>query len=155
MKAYPPDWQQRRARILARAQNRCEKCRVPNHAVGYRDQDGRFIPNCGNGICDASGRGLNWPAYNPLTYREAKEFADQYNDHGSGKRQTDGEGNHWIVIVLTVAHLDEGDLDVPDDRLMALCQRCHLLHDKDLHTRNRSQSVAAKKALLQPVLEGF
>jgi len=41
---YPENWPEIRERILARAGNRCEEegCRVPNHAVGYRDQDGTF-----------------------------------------------------------------------------------------------------------------
>jgi len=29
---YPPDWKQRRERILARAGNRCEQCGVENHS---------------------------------------------------------------------------------------------------------------------------
>jgi hypothetical protein len=39
---YPDNWMFIRKTILARAQDRCEQCGVPNHAVGYRDQ-GRFV----------------------------------------------------------------------------------------------------------------
>lgn len=46
------------------------------------------------------------------------------------------------TVVLTIAHLDhnESDWNVSDDRLKALCQRCHLAHDlkdnkKRWHTR--------------------
>lgn len=42
MSKYPADWPQRRARILLRAGNRCERCGVDNGAIGYREPDGTF-----------------------------------------------------------------------------------------------------------------
>jgi hypothetical protein len=158
---YPPTWKETRARILERASHRCERCGLPNHAVGYRDEAGTFIPNGGNGPCDASGAGRCWPdIQNRLSYAEAREFVDQYNDHGTGKRQTDADGNHWIVIVLTVAHLDpDGPKDCPDDRLMAMCQRCHLHLDGPHHRWNARKTRANKKqrtferAAVAPLLE--
>lgn len=38
-----------------------------------------------------------------------------------------------VYIVLTIAHLDHDpeNWDVPDDRLAALCQRCHLRYDRE------------------------
>lgn len=137
---YPPTWPEIRARILARAGNRCEKCGLPQYAVGYRDEDGRFWPNAGNLVCDASGVGQH-PNGEPLTYAEALEFTEQYNDHWEGKRRVDWEGNHWIVIVLTIARLDpDGPLDCPDDRLKALCCRCHNRLDLPMHRRNARQT---------------
>ena len=147
---YPSDWNQRRKRVLARSAGRgkhpaCEKCGVPQYAVGYRVDEGRFVPNAGNGPCDGSGRGQRWPGGGMLTYSEAREFADHYNSYGDG---TDDDGNRWIVIVLTVAHLDEGGpLDCPDDRLAALCQRCHLRLDAKMHGRNAAATKRARKAV--------
>lgn len=42
-------------------------------------------------------------------------------------------------VVLTVAHLDHDadNADVADDRLAALCQRCHLGYDRSKHLRKR------------------
>ena len=42
-------------------------------------------------------------------------------------------------IVLTIAHLDHDkeNFDVQDDRLKALCQRCHLVLDKEHHAEKR------------------
>ena len=42
-------------------------------------------------------------------------------------------------IVLTIAHLDhdEENHDVKDDRLKAMCQRCHLRYDVDEKKRRR------------------
>ena len=99
---YPKDWQQIRKRILERAGHKCEQCGVEQYAVGYRDESGQFWPLCGSGPCDAAGQGKMWPSMEPLHYCEAKEFADHYNSFCGG---VDDEGNHWIVIVLTMAHL--------------------------------------------------
>lgn len=45
----------------------------------------------------------------------------------------------FTKIVLTIAHLDHDkeNHEVSDDRLAALCQRCHLLYDMDKHVANR------------------
>jgi hypothetical protein len=42
-KRYPKDWEQIRARILERAEHKCERCGVANHAIGYREKNGRFV----------------------------------------------------------------------------------------------------------------
>lgn len=41
-KHYPPNWKTIRQRILARADNRCERCGLENGILGYRDH-GAFI----------------------------------------------------------------------------------------------------------------
>ena len=46
----------------------------------------------------------------------------------------DLDDNHLIIIILTIVHLDH-DVDnhqVKDERLAALCQKCHLDYDKEL-----------------------
>ena len=42
---YPPDWEERRARILKRAGNKCETCGVPNHEIINRPvyEDGDLV----------------------------------------------------------------------------------------------------------------
>lgn len=153
---YPADWKTVRVpRILKRARFKCEECGIHHHAVGYRDEDGDFVRNAGNLVCDASGYGET-PGGQRLTYAEAREFVDAYNDHGTGKRLTDWEGNRWFVVVLTVAHLDrcgapgtpegDGPLDCPDDRLKALCQACHLKLDAPRHQAKRRMSTMGARA---------
>lgn len=39
-----PEWLEIRARIQARAGDRCEGCGIANGAIGYRDSRGRFRP---------------------------------------------------------------------------------------------------------------
>jgi len=96
LRRYPAGWPEIRARILERAMHRCEFCRVPNHAVGWRDETGLFHRAAGNSLLDSAGFGH-------LTFGEAAYIAGMTN---SCDGQRDHDGRHWIVIVLTIAHLD-------------------------------------------------
>lgn len=42
-KLYPKNWKEIRAKILERADNKCEFCGVPNHIKGIRTFDGGFL----------------------------------------------------------------------------------------------------------------
>lgn len=150
---YPADWQEVRARILTRAGHCCEWCGVPQYAVGYRDESGRFAPNAGNLHCDASGQGEH-PNGEPLTYAEAREFADLYNDCvGAGGAKCDDDGRRWVVIVLTVAHVENPDpSDCRDENLAALCQRCHNRHDLPMRGANAHETRRRQAERVQPVL---
>jgi hypothetical protein len=41
-----------------------------------------------------------------------------------------GEYPHIVRIILTVAHLDQNPANNDESNLAALCQRCHLNHDR-------------------------
>ena len=61
-------------------------------------------------------------------------------------KQSDYEifDNQKVVrVILTIAHLDhdEGNFEVKDERLMAMCQLCHLRYDAPEKAKRR----AAKK----------
>lgn len=141
---YPPNWREISRQIRERAQHRCEDCGLRNYSVGYRDAEGRFHRLSGNGPCDCAGEGLEWPSLNPIAYREAREFADHANSENDGK---DAEGNRWLVIVLTVAHLDHDPRNCDPANLKALCQRCHLRYDITHHGETAYQSRRSKKAV--------
>ncbi|MGH1338336.1 MAG: hypothetical protein ACRBFS_19610 [Aureispira sp.] len=53
-----------------------------------------------------------------------------------------------VKVVLTIAHLDhdEGNHDVKDDRLAALCQLCHLRYDAKEKARRRKAKKRAKQS---------
>ena len=142
---YPDDWDLRRRFVLMRAQNRCEWCGLHNYAVGQRAPDGRWRPLCGSGPCDAAGQGLSWPSLEPLTYSEAREFADSANEWLEAREPK------YIVIVLTTAHIHD---DRPEAasllNLAALCQRCHNRHDAKARNRHRRD----RKQVGQLVMEG-
>lgn len=142
---YPPDWRKISASIRERARHRCENCDLPNYAVGYRDKEGAFHPLAGSGPCDCAGVGRIWPSLERISYREALEFAQASNTEADGR---DADGNRYIVIVLTVAHLDHDPRNCDPSNLKALCQRCHLRYDIEHHgetaarTRRQGKAVA-------------
>lgn len=55
------------------------------------------------------------------------------------------------LVVLTVAHLDHDPANNGESgnrpNLKALCQRCHLNHDRATHLRNAHKTRRARKAL--------
>jgi hypothetical protein len=114
---YPPDWKERRGRILERASNRCEECNVENGAIGMRTLQGVFIHK-----------------------KEIEERLE--NDYPMPENHR--PDIKLTKIVLTVHHKD-GDpenWDVKDSRLTALCQRCHLAADRALKKeRDREENI--------------
>ncbi len=121
---YPPNWKSEiRPRIMARAKNKCEWCHAENGVEGVRYPDGRFEPFI-----------VAFPDVDPHgTY-----FDRDFWEVG---------GARIITIVLTVAHLDHDkeNWDVKDDRLAALCQRCHLNYDRPHHLEVQKANRDRKK----------
>lgn len=50
-------------------------------------------------------------------------------------------------VVLATAHRNHDTSDNAAANLAALCQRCHLLHDRPEHQRRRRITLRARKAL--------
>ncbi len=120
---YPPNWlTEIRPRILKRANNKCEFCGVPNykevlrgiwfHKSCYQDKEGVIYDAKTSEVLDK-----NYVGFIDIT----------------GKKD-------FIKVVLTIAHLDHDveNWQVKDERLAALCQRCHLNYDRqDNHRKKR------------------
>ncbi len=130
---YPPNWKEIRQRILTRADNKCEICKVPNGEIicrgmyngvpVWQDEDGK--------ICSAdNGEVLGYDYVGEVCWR------------GQGK---------FIKVVLTVHHMDNDptNWDVKDERLQALCQRDHFLQDADLHKKNSAETRRKRKGMQQ------
>ena len=49
------------------------------------------------------------------------------------------------IVVLTIAHLDQNPANNERSNLRALCQRCHLIHDRDEHLRVRKLRERLRK----------
>ncbi|SHL27069.1 hypothetical protein [Hymenobacter psychrotolerans] len=116
---YPPNWKTEIVpRIRLRAGGRCEQCHVPAWAYGWRDVSGQFHPG------------------DPPVLATAGQLFSQ-----------DGLqlGPKALKIILTVAHLDhdEHNWQVRDERLMLLCQHCHLSFDRADNLRRRRQNHPA------------
>lgn len=120
---YPPNWKSEiRPRILDRDKHCCKECGVPNYFEGIRTIEGIVT-------------------------------LDQYMiDHGTMHlamlEDKYGKGHNKlgvIKIVLTIAHLDhdEENWNVKDDRLAAMCQRCHLRYDSAEKVNRRGKKKYA------------
>lgn len=121
---YPKDWKQIRARILERAGNCCEWCHVPNKA--------RITRGAGS---DAE------------TYMDANAnvWCANTGEHFGRTHMSNFECNgKWINVVLTIAHLDHTPENCADDNLRALCQRCHLKHDREHHAATAKATRRAR-----------
>ena len=112
-KEYPPDWKEIRTRILQRACNRCEKCGLSNYALINKKDRSYALP-------------IQMQRYSYLLTRD-------YSPSQAIKQLG------LTKIVLTIAHVDNDHSNhgVTDDRLLALCQRCHLKMDISHHVENR------------------
>jgi hypothetical protein len=111
---YPIDWPLLSRRIrFERAGGRCEGCGRP-HGVRIRQlADGRWLDEPAGEWRDDAGSPAAWPdvvAYS--TVRERRFF-------------------------LGTAHLDHDPSNSRPHNLKALCQRCHLRHDRPEHLRRR------------------
>lgn len=119
-----------RPRILARAGNCCERCKVPNRTFVLR----------------AAGW---WTAFIDSWRRENVICAEWVSP--DGVQLAFGFPSisvRQVGIVLTVAHLNHVSGDDRDDNLQALCQWCHLTNDLGHHKESR----AIRKDLARPLL---
>lgn len=116
---YPPDWKTViRPRILKRAGNCCEWCHLPNYGIALSKERTLLV--------------------DPQPYAQARENVGFYHE----------PGDRAFVVVLTIAHLDHDTANNKDDNLAALCQRCHLTHDAQLHATNARKTREARSGQL-------
>lgn len=125
---YPANWREISKRIRERSGGKCEWCGVENHTFYRNNSDG------------------------------TRSMVD-----GMELEAAMLDGDKLTRIILTVAHLgtphedgaagDKHDkMDVRDENLAALCQRCHLNYDRDEHVQNRRRN-REKKENVQPLFE--
>lgn len=114
-KIYPPNWKTEIVpRILARANNCCEKCGLENgstvYSVRYRAKSNWFVT---------------------LEEADAQPKTVEAKRNPKTGRVEPVPNPKAVKVVLTIAHLDhdETNWNVQDDRLMAMCQKCHLAYD--------------------------
>ncbi len=127
-KNYPSDWAQIRTRILDRAKDKCEQCGVRNRAVISRLREGFVV------------------AHVPGTsYKERRKAAEQMTREAI----EEGRSERYVTIVLTIAHLDHDTKNNEESNLKALCQKCHLAYDADLHRVNAEATRKKKQHRIQ------
>lgn len=129
-KKYPDNWKTViRPDILKRAGNKCEFCGVPNGVI----------------IC----RG-NWDGI-PAWQNDDGQIFNAENGEYMGESYVGDVWNKKQIltkVVLTIAHLDHDVSNNHYDNLKALCQRCHLKHDKPQHMKSAKETIEKKKGLL-------
>jgi hypothetical protein len=123
---YPIDWRQLSAVIrFKRAGGRCERCGRPHGVVVSHLGDGRWWDQAAEMWRNGRGRALR--------RLPPPERID------APVRMT--------RVVLATAHIDHDPANNRLRNLKALCQRCHLSHDREEHQRRRWLTFRRRKAL--------
>ena len=120
---YPIDWPIL-SRIVRfdRAKGRCECCGRPHRRRVLQLPDGRWFDAEAACWRDDAGARAVWP--------DLVELA-------AGRER-------WILTAA--AHLDHDPANSRLSNLRALCQRCHLRHDRPLHRKRRRITMLMRKA---------
>lgn len=119
---YPPDWCEVSAAIrFHRACGRCENCGRPHGRQVQHLGDGRWWDDEAGWWRCGAGRVVPPPAVGSLTLTTR--------------------------VVLACAHLDHDPANNMPENLRALCQRCHILHDRAEHLRRRWVTYRLRRAL--------
>lgn len=121
---YPLDWPQLSAVIrFERAKGRCETCGRPHGQIIRHLGDGRWW--------DETLQSWRNPRGRPLPRLEGGIALAAM----------------LTKVVLATAHLDHDPTNNRPKNLKALCQRCHLMHDRVEHQRRRWLTLHMRKAL--------
>ena len=121
---YPIDWPQLSALVrFGRAGGRCERCGRPHGWTVHHLGDGRWFDAEAEVWRDGRGREIASPAY--AEYKRLRRTR----------------------VVLAAAHLDHDPTNNRPRNVRALCQRCHLLHDRPHHLAQARLTVLMRRAL--------
>ncbi len=121
---YPVNWPQISREVrFARADGRCEQCGRPHKQEIRQIPDGRWFDSEKDSWRDDCGGPAPWP--------DMVEYAT-----ANAKR-----------VMLAAAHLDHNPGNSDPQNLRALCQRCHLRHDRAEHRRRIRITILMRRAL--------
>ncbi|MBB3938076.1 hypothetical protein [Aureimonas phyllosphaerae] len=122
---YPIDWDQLSDWVrFVRAGGRCDRCKRPHGQTVSHLGDGRWWDETDQLWRDGRGRPL--PHQAALTCEVVVKTTKVY---------------------LAAAHLNHDRSDSRPKNLRAFCQRCHMLHDKPEHLRQRQITYLKRRAL--------
>lgn len=124
-----------RPMILARAGSRCERCGKPDRRLVWtvtgRSEDGQL-----------------WMRWCGSRYEPWRDQFGRVLPLGRPQRVA----ARRVRVILTVAHLNHDPADNRPENLAALCQWCHLMHDRSYHRATRQARKDARRPLLSEVL---
>jgi hypothetical protein len=129
---YPPHWRELSSRVrFERAQGRCQRCGWPHLVLLRCLPDGRWFDEQAATWRDRRGRPARWP-----DLMETPRF-------------------RMTRVVLAAAHLDSDPTNNRLKNLRALCQRCHMLHDRPHHLAQRwihlPPALGSRRSLSRPI----
>jgi len=124
-KLYPGNWDSEiRPSVLARANNCCEICKIPNYQVVFRGiMDGVEVYQYATGEIFNSETG---------EYIATDFYADIVPLSGDPNQVA-------IKIILTISHQNHDVSDNRMENLKALCQLHHNRHDAQYRANNRKR----------------
>lgn len=133
---YPIDWIQLSALVrFDRAKGRCEHCGRPHGASVRHLGDGRWYDEEQQWWRDDRGRRLRGPSSPDRLPQQLRMV------------ELAGHSVFPVTrVVLASAHLDHDPTNNRQRNLAALCQRCHLAHDRPEHRRQRWATLFYRKA---------
>jgi 5-methylcytosine-specific restriction endonuclease McrA len=111
---YPANWRDISMRVrFKRAGGRCQNCKRPHGQEIKCLPDGRWFDPASGTWRSAQGRPARWPDL------------------------IEAIGTRSWTVRLAAAHLDNQPWNSSLRNLRALCQRCHLAHDRPYHLARR------------------
>lgn len=126
---YPIDWRELSRSIrFRRAKGACEACGRPHGQLVCVLDDGVWFDEASGHWRDGRGKRVrtNLPVPAELP---------------------DGFAHRWTLVRLACAHLNHDVADNAAANLAALCQRCHLIHDRPHHLARRRITYLMRRAL--------
>jgi hypothetical protein len=134
---YPIDWPQLSRLVrFDRAGGRCERCRRPHLRWVVVGDGGAWWDDDQQSWRDCRGRRVR------SIPSPARLATQQLTLAGF-----DPFPLHQTYVVLAAAHLDQDPTNNSPRNLAALCQRCHLAHDRAAHRRQRWGTLFYRRAL--------
>jgi hypothetical protein len=134
---YPIDWRELSAWLrFERAGGRCERCGRPHGRDVLHLGDGRWWDEAAARWRDARGRVL----------RRLASPAERLRASPGLPGLAPPPALRVTRVVLAAAHLNHDPGDNRPRNLAALCQRCHLGHDRAEHRRRRWRNAFHRRA---------
>jgi hypothetical protein len=146
---YGPTWRNEiRPRILARAVNACECCGKPNACYVWTLPGGIWFDDSWNRW---RAPGSELVDLRPPRDRGVFVIGPPMKEILNCKYP----GSNFVLVVITIAHVNQISGDDRDENLAALCQWCHLSHDRMQHARNARTTRCKRKDHSRPLLVGL
>jgi hypothetical protein len=121
---YPLDWPQLSCWVrFERASGICEHCGRRHGTLVACLKDGRWYDDGSGAWRDGRGRRTRLPSPDELRH------------------------TRFTKVILSAAHLDNDPSNSAPRNLAALCQRCHIIHDRPQHLLQRRLTYRSRLAI--------